>query len=114
MDEWEREVTRREEEEEICTQPKIFNSGEGTHARRQTTAPPFKRRRRSNENTFEKDLDYISAKNTSDSTENNPDKLFLLSLLPRVSELNSSDKLDFQIKVLQLLKYYNDASKTES
>lgn len=100
MDETESVPSTSQEDNE--PQPSV---NETTPAR--VNVPQGKKRRRKTEDTFEKELLSLLGKHSSESREpENPDRLFLLSLLPRVSDLNKTDKLDFKIKVMQLLQQY--------
>ncbi|XP_075214217.1 uncharacterized protein LOC142320402 [Lycorma delicatula] len=81
----------------------------------ENSAPPAKQRKKSDE-SFEREpvVNVLHEVKSKSDDNNNPDKLFLLSILPRIQELNNSDKLDFQIKVMQLLKQYTDASGSQN
>nr|CAD7419637.1 unnamed protein product [Timema cristinae] len=70
--------------------------------------PSTQKRKRSGE-TFERDLLKIMEKNVNDSNGNDPDRMFLLSLLPSLKQVKPSDKLDVQIKLMQTLKCYTSA-----
>lgn len=66
---------------------------------------PKKRKRAAD--TFEKDVVDVLKKSTS-TQPLDPDEMFFLSLLPHVKKMISSDKLNFQIEVMNLIKSYTE------
>lgn len=63
-------------------------------------------RKRKLQDPFEKDLITVLSKNLQ-PTEQNADSMFLQSLMPYMKTLTDDNKLDFQIKTLQLIRSYN-------
>jgi hypothetical protein len=57
--------------------------------------------------TFEKDVMDVLKKPTATRPQDT-DEMFLLSLVPRVKKMSSSDKLNFQIGVMNLIKSYTE------
>lgn len=72
-----------------------------------TSRLPKKRR----QDRFEQDIINVLKSNVQPTPmpdlEKDPDEMFLLSQLPAVKQLSQSEKMDFQIKFLQLLQTYN-------
>lgn len=62
-----------------------------------------------NHDPFERDVMNILKSNVEATRANvqDPDEMFLLSQLPVIQKLSQSDKMDFQIKFIQLLQSYN-------
>lgn len=59
--------------------------------------------------TFERDIINILKTNVqnSNSQTQDPDEMFLMSQLPIIKALPTAQKMDFQIKFIQLLQSYN-------
>lgn len=72
-----------------------------------TSRLPKKRR----QDQFEKDIINVLKSNVQPAPrlelETDPDEMFLLSQLPAIKQLSQSEKMDFQIKFIQLLQTYN-------
>lgn len=70
-----------------------------------TSSLPKKRR----QDQFEKEIINVLKANVQPTPdlEKDPDEMFLLSQLPAIKKLSQSEKMDFQIKFLQLLQTYN-------
>lgn len=64
--------------------------------------------------TFETQLITMLQKQnpTPVTDENDPEKMFLLSLLPKMKKLNASALFDFEIKCMQLLQSYLDNTQS--
>lgn len=64
-----------------------------------------RKRKRSGE-TFERELLQILDKKANQDHDNDPEKMFLLSMLPSLKQVKPSQKLEVQIKMMELLKRY--------
>lgn len=101
------ESSSSELQDEEHSQP----SGSGTMATSSQGAP-LKKKKKKSENKFETQLLNILNKNLSNSADDqNPDRLFLLSLLPKMSHIPESNKLEFKIQVMQLLQKFTSAAE---
>ncbi|XP_067000762.1 uncharacterized protein [Anabrus simplex] len=67
--------------------------------------PREPKKRKCDTDTFEKEVMDVLKSNAS-QPQQDPDEMFFLSLIPYVKSMNSSNKLNFQIEVMQLLKSY--------